>query len=57
MPVWSEILGELPDGSHLDPLEYDKVRRKYLRRLSGHTQRDTILYASSWVQRPDAPRL
>ena len=55
MPVWSEILGELPRGSHLDPLECDRIRRKYLRRLSKQTQRDTILYASSWVQRPEAP--
>lgn len=55
MPVWSEILRELPHGSHEDPLEFDRVRRNYLRRLSEHTERDTILYATAWVQRPDVP--
>lgn len=55
MPLWSEILFEISAGAPQDPRVYDAVRQKYLVELSEYTKRDTILYASSWVQRHDAP--
>ncbi len=56
MPIWSEILTELsssrkPDG----PIDYDGVRRKYLMELNQHSKRNTILYASGWLQKGEAP--
>ena len=56
MPIWSEILTEInetltPEGTP----DFDKVRRQYLLRLHKHTGRNTILYGSAWLQKPDAP--
>ena len=55
MPYWSQIVSELGDtvaeGADAD---FDLVRRRYLRLLARHTNRDTILYASSWIQKPRA---
>ena len=55
MPLWSEIAAELSNDSPPKPKQYDDVRRDYLLRLSNYTGRNTILYASSWLQRHDAP--
>lgn len=53
MPTWGEILEELKkEQEGGNPLPYDKVRRKYLAKLSDHTGRETILYATRWTQ-PD----
>ena len=56
MPIWSEILAELnaTTGGNKPP-NFDAVRRKYLAALGQHTERNTILYASAWLQKPDAP--
>ena len=55
MPIWSDILTELrPEQPESQP-PYDNVRRKYLTKLSHHTGRDVILYASGWLQKADAP--
>ena len=43
MPNWSEILKELEDCKRVDALDY--VRRKYLKRASEITGRNTIAYA------------
>ena len=51
MPIWSEILAELHETAKGRPPDFDGVRRKYLHRLNQHTKRDTILYASGWLQR------
>ena len=58
MPIWSEILAELtPQGPGTRP-DFDGVRRKYLHELNIHTERDVILYASGWLQKPEvAPSL
>ena len=48
MPVWSQIIAEL---SNQQPRNFDLVRRKYLCELHQHTQRNTILYASGWLQK------
>ena len=61
MPRWGEILRELAatlrdDGSP----NFDIVRRRYLGMLNRYvnrdagSNRDTILYASGWVQKPQA---
>ena len=55
MPLWSEILTEIYSESQPTKKKYDQVRREYLFNLSTYTGRDTILYASSWIQRDDAP--
>lgn len=53
MPVWSEVLSEISTRSQHELRAYDNVRRNYLLALSKYTKRDTILYASSWLQRTD----
>ena len=50
MPIWSEILTELGK-----PPDFDGVRRKYLLELHRHSGRSVVLYASGWLQKPDAP--
>ena len=51
MPTWSEILKEVSVlQTNGDPHPYDVVRRKYLGKLSQYTERDTILYATRWIQ-------
>lgn len=55
MPRWSEILTELYSDSPPDVKKYDQVRRDYLLMLRNQTKRDTIIYASSWLQRDDSP--
>ena len=58
MPIWSEILAELTPQVAGTPPDFDGVRRKYLLELHQHTQRDVILYATGWLQKPDvAPHL
>lgn len=64
MPTWGDILkelqtpaqetqqrivrGELPPNTPF-PIDFDGVRRKYLRRLFEYTHRPIILYAASWT--------
>ena len=56
MPIWSEILKELyRKGETNQPPDFDGVRRKYLLQLNQYSKRNVILYASGWLQRPDAP--
>ena len=48
MPNWNELLQQiqLAGGPH------DVVRRHYLAQLSALTQRNTIVYYSAWLQKP-----
>jgi ATP-dependent protease ClpP protease subunit len=54
MPNWTQVLREIqaeaiaPD---INPL--DRVRRKYLKKLSEHTKRNVIAYYSGWLQKPE----
>lgn len=64
MPTWGEILkelqgpaqeiqrrvlrGELPPNTPIT-IDFDGVRRKYLRSLFEHTHRPVILYAANWT--------
>ena len=59
MPIWSEILAELAATAEPEkPPNFDYVRRKYIVQLYEHSKRNTILYASGWLQKqntqPDA---
>lgn len=56
MPIWSKILFEIAEERNTsgDKAE-DKIRRKYLKLLSTHTKRNTILYASKWSQASIVP--
>jgi hypothetical protein len=60
MPGWGEIQDEfLKSLEERRPLglgpDADGIRRKYLKRLSTATGRPAILYASAWLNRPNAP--
>lgn len=48
MPTWDAILKEI--GNVENPI--DRVRRKYIKQLSNHTGRNTIVYYSGWLQKP-----
>jgi hypothetical protein len=50
MPSWNDILAEVIACPPEAPL--DKVRRKYLLKLSNHTERNTIAYYSGFLQKP-----
>ncbi len=52
MPRWGQILEELSQNK---PPDYDGVRRRYLGKLHQHTGRAVVLYASGWLQKPEAP--
>ena len=49
MPDWGELLDEI----HKLGSTYDIVRRKYLKRLHDRTGRNTIVYYSGWLQKPN----
>ena len=56
MPTWGEILKEHAEYFEKEgKLPFDFVRRKYLSKLHDYTKRNTILYATAWTQKPDAP--
>ena len=48
MPTWDEILHEI--GSTINVL--DQTRRKYVKELSTYTGRNTIIYYSAFLQKP-----
>lgn len=48
MPAWNELLNETKASGSVQ----DVIRRKYLKRLSDHTKRNTIIYYSGWLQKP-----
>ena len=50
MPTWSELLSKLQ--KEIRPPIHDNIRRHYLHELSKKTDRDIIVYATKWTQRP-----
>jgi ClpP class serine protease len=50
MPSWNQVLEEIQRSKRVDAL--DDVRRKYLKKLSKATGRNTIAYYSGWLQKP-----
>ena len=50
MPSWNQVLEEIQRSKRVDAL--DDVRRKYLKKLTKLTGRNTIAYYSGWLQKP-----
>jgi hypothetical protein len=48
VPNWNEVLGELQHTG----TAHDVIRRRYLEALSEKTGRNTIVYYSAWLQKP-----
>lgn len=48
MPNWNELLQQLQRAGSA----HDVIRRHYLSQLSAHTGRNTIVYYSAWLQKP-----
>ena len=59
MPTWSEILKELHETTQQkgvkSSVDFDGIRRKYLKAVFDLTKRNTILYASCWTSKPEVP--
>lgn len=53
MANWSDLLTEINKSGST----HDIIRRKYLKKLSNVTHRNTIAYYSGWLQKPNAPNL
>ena len=51
MPNWNAVLNELNVEAVVGP--QDRVRRRYLGKLSEYTKRNVIAYYSGWLQKPD----
>ncbi len=49
MAAWNELLNETKASGST----HDVLRRKYLAKLAKHTRRNTIIYYSGWLQKPD----
>lgn len=49
MPAWNELIDETKKAGS----PQDVVRRRYLKKLSNRTKRNTILYYSGWLQKPN----
>lgn len=47
MAAWNEVLNETKAAGSTQ----DLIRRKYLKQLSAHTKRNTIIYYSGWLQK------
>lgn len=56
MPNWSEVIVEIKQAQKENPNlnALDTVRRKYLKKVSEITGRNTIAYYSGWLQKPQA---
>lgn len=54
MPNWNEVIFEIQQEQQRNPNQnpLDTVRRKYLRKVSEITGRNTIAYYSGWLQKP-----
>lgn len=51
MPGFEDIRSEIL-GQKIPETQYDIIRRKYLKKLSEKTGRNTLLYYSGWLQKP-----
>lgn len=56
MPNWNEVLEEIKEEHRKNPKgnPLDTVRKKYLRKVSEISGRNTIAYYSGWLQKPKA---
>lgn len=57
MPNWNEVIFEIQNEGNENPNSnpLDTVRRKYLKKVSDITKRNTIAYYSGWLQKPLSP--
>ncbi len=58
MPTWGQMLTELQKPENLQPNgvpNFDKVRRQHLAALANYTGRATVVYATAFLDQPDAP--
>lgn len=56
MALWSDILKELNDFNEKNKRPgFDEIRRKYLNELYKITSRNTIFYATSWIDPKNHP--
>jgi hypothetical protein len=54
LPTWGEILKEIKNYIEKEKKPpFDFVRRKYLKKLYDYTERNVILYATAWTQKPN----
>ena len=57
MPNWKDVLSEIQRYQQIHSREakfaVDIIRRKYLKRLNRHTDRNIIAYYSGWLSKPD----
>lgn len=51
MPAWNELLNETNQAGSA----HDIIRRRYLKQLHEHSNRNVILYYSGWLQKPGLP--
>jgi len=54
MPTWSDLLKEIAAARDASMQVYDRLRRKYLEQLSTYLEKPVIVYASAFLQKPDA---
>lgn len=54
MPSWGEILREVQESAQArgGSPDFDGIRRRYLAELNALTQRNVILYATDWFNKP-----
>ncbi len=54
MPNWNEVIVEIQQEQQINPNTnpLDTVRRKYLKKISKISGRNTIAYYSGWLQKP-----
>jgi Serine dehydrogenase proteinase len=55
VPSWGQLLQELMASAGPDGPDFDELRSKYIRQLSGLTGRAVIVYGSGWLQRVGQP--
>ncbi len=57
MANWHEILLEINKYEKDNLNRFDLIRRKYLKKLSRYTKRNTIIYYSGWLQKGDVKEI
>jgi ClpP class serine protease len=54
MPNWTSVLQEIAtEQAKIAQSSFDKVRLKYLKRLTAHTGRNAIAYYSGFLSKPN----
>lgn len=56
MPNWNQILTEVKKEKDAGAAAFDRVRRRYLKRLYKQTGRNIIVYYSGWLQKDELYR-